>query len=861
VPRKPELSGRGLEAYRAKRSAGRTPEPFGSESTRRPGLFAVQQHAARQLHFDLRLEWRGVLLSWAVPRGPSLDPAEKRLAVQVEDHPLEYVDFEGQIPEGNYGAGTVILWDLGRWTPVEDPEAGLASGKLLFDLHGYKLRGRFTLVRTRKRAKRARGEPSRAESPAEASEDEEAREWLLIKKPDAWASDDPEALDPTSVLSGLTLEERRDGSPRLDALAREIEAAGLPRLAEAPTALRPQLAEPATQPFSDPDWIFEPKYDGYRILGLREGGRARLLTRNGRCIEERFPEVRRALEAFPVDALVLDGELVVPDAEGRPRFGLLQKRAALRRPREIARAAVEAPAHYVAFDLLAFEGLDLRGLPLRQRKHWLARLLPARGALREALWLEERGEELFERIEALGLEGMVAKRADAAYRAGRGPDWKKLRLHRSDDFAIVGWSAPRGGRAGFGALHLATHRGGELVYAGRVGAGFSETELVALRETLETLERETPPCAGPVPETRGHRWVEPRLVGEVRYTEVTADGLLRHPTWVGLREDKTPEECVAPGEEPAAPLPAFEVAADEAPREVPFTNLDKPYWPEDGITKGDHLDYHRRIARWLLPYLRDRPLVMTRYPDGIAGKSFFQKDAPAWVPDWVRTERVWSEQAEREVSYFVCDDLESLLYVVNMGTIPLHVWASRVSDLQHPDWCIVDLDPKGAPFAHVVKLARGLHEICEEIGVPGFVKTSGASGLHVLLPLGAQLTFEQCRMLAELLGRLLVQRHPDIATLARRLDAREGKVYVDTLQNGHGRLLVAPFSVRPLPGAPVSMPLRWREVGTRLDPARYTIRNAPARLARMKGDPLAPLLGEAPDWGAALARLAASVET
>lgn len=847
MPRKPELSGRGLEAYRARRSAGQTPEPFGSESTRRPGLFAVQQHAARQLHFDLRLEWRGVLLSWAVPRGPSLDPAEKRLAVQVEDHPLEYADFEGRIPEGNYGAGTVILWDVGRWLPVEDPEAGLAAGKLLFDLHGHKLRGRFTLVRTRKRG------------------EAESREWLLIKKPDAWASADPDALDPGSVLSGLTLEERRDGSPRLEALGHEIAAAGPPRLSEEPTSLRPQLAEPATRPFSDPDWIFEPKYDGYRILALRQAGRARLLTRNGRCLEERFPEVARALEAFPVDGLVLDGELVAPDAEGRPRFALLQKRAALRRPREIERAAVEAPVHYVVFDLLAYQGLDLRGVPLRQRKAWLARLLPAKGVLREALWLEERGEELFARIEALGLEGMVAKRADAAYRAGRGPDWKKLRLQRSDDFAIVGWSAPRGGRAGFGALHLATRRGDEWVYAGRVGTGFSDAELAELREGLETLERDTPPCVGPVPETRGHRWVEPRLVGEVRYTEVTADGLLRHPTWVGLRHDKTVEECVAPVEASAEEEPALEGALDsevvEAPREVPFTNLEKLYWPDDGISKGDHLDYHRRIAPWLLPYLRDRPLVMTRYPDGIGGKSFFQKDAPQWVPDWVRTERIWSEQAEREVSYFVCDDLESLLYVVNMGTIPLHVWASRVSDLQHPDWCIVDLDPKGAPFAHVVKLARGLHEICEELGVPGFVKSSGASGLHVLLPLGAQLTFEQCRMLAELLGRLLVQRWPDIATLARRLDAREGRVYVDTLQNGHGRLLVAPFSVRPLPGAPVSMPLRWREVGARLDPARYTIRNAPARLARMKGDPLAPLLREAPDWGAALARLAASVET
>jgi len=865
VSRKLELSARGLEAYRSKRSAERTPEPFGSENTQRPGLFAVQQHAARQLHFDLRLEWRGVLLSWAVPRGPSLDPAEKRLAVQVEDHPLEYADFEGVIPEGNYGAGTVIVWDLGRWVPVEDPDLGLERGKLLFDLFGYKLRGRFTLVRTGGR------------------KDPDSKQWLWIKKPDAWASEDEEAPDPSSVLSGLSVEERRDGSPRLDALVRSVADAGLPHAGAELQDLRPMLAESIGEAFSDPDWLFEPKYDGYRILGVREPGGAHLLTRNGHRAEDRFPELARALAALPVERAVLDGEVVAPDAEGRPRFGLLQKRASLRRTAEVERAAVEAPVQYFAFDLLALEGHDLRGAPLRQRKQWLAQLLPACGPLREALWVEGRGEDLFERIEALGLEGMVAKRADSVYRAGRSPDWRKLRLHASDDFVLVGFTAPRGGRSGFGALHLATHRGGELVYAGRVGTGFSDAELVSLHGLLETLERETPPCVGPLPETRGHRWVEPRLVGEVRYSEVTADGLLRHPTWVGLREDKTPDECVAEGQgpdawmaggdAPAEPIAGREAAAaarevapaerpvvTEVAREVPFTNLEKIYWPEDGICKGDLLDYHRRIAPWLLPYLRDRPLVMTRYPDGIEGKSFFQKDAPQWAPDWVRTERIWSEQAEREVSYFVCDDLESLLYVVNLGTIPLHVWGSRVSDLQHPDWCIVDLDPKGAPFAHVVRLARGLHAICEELAVPGFVKTSGASGLHVLLPLGAQLTFEQCRMLAELLGRLLVQREPEIATLARRLGDREGKVYVDTLQNGHGRLLVAPFSVRPLPGGPVSMPLRWRELSGRLDPRRYTLRNAPARLKRLGEDPLAALLAEAPDWGAALARLAASVE-
>ena len=578
----------------------------------------------------------------------------------------------------------------------------------------------------------------------------------------------------------------------------------------------------------------------------------RLVTRNGRPAAQRFPELVRALATLPAEPLLFDGEVVAPDASGRPDFGRLQRRAALRRPAEIEAAAVASPVQYFAFDLLAFEGRDLRSLPLRQRRAWLDSLLPERGPLRAGLWVEERGEELLERVRELGLEGIVAKRADAPYASGRSPHWRKLRLQRSDDFAIVGWSDPRGSRSGFGALHLARLRGEDWVYAGRVGSGFGDAERDALRTELERHERKRPVCSGALPETRGHHWVEPRWVGEVRYTEVTADGLLRHPTWVGLREDKEPGECRLEGErleleQAPEPEPAAEAGGDAAPdRAVPFSHLDKPFWPDDDIRKGDLLDYHRRIAEWLLPYLHDRPLVLTRYPDGIEGKSFFQKDAPQWVPDWVRTERIWSEHARREVNYFVCDDLESLLYVVNLGTIPLHVWSSRISNLQHPDWCVLDLDPKGAPFAHVVRLARRLHALCEELEVPSFVKTSGASGLHVLLPLGGRLGYEQCRMLAQLLGRVLVQREPEIATLTRRLEAREGKVYVDTLQNGHGQLLVAPFSVRPLPGAPVSMPLRWREVGKRLDPRRYTLRNAAARLRRLGEDPLAGVLGEPP---------------
>ncbi|HVN38857.1 MAG TPA: DNA ligase D [Myxococcota bacterium] len=833
---------RGLSRYRHMRHAGATPEPFGAGGVR-PGLFVVQQHAARRMHYDLRLEWRGALLSWAVPKGPSLDPSEKRMAVQVEDHPVEYADFEGVIPEGNYGAGEVILWDRGRWIPREDPDAGLASGKLLFDLEGFKLRGRFTLVRT------ARGGA-------------QGREWLLIKKEDAHASRDPTPHGDMSVLSGRTLAELRDGAPRLSELAREIERSGARAGRVDAAALRPMLAERAAAAFSAPGWLFEVKYDGYRMIASAGAGAA-LYTRSGRAAAARFPEVVQALAALPVPHAVLDGELVAFDAEGRPSFQRLQQRAQLARPEEIARAQVEIAVGFQVFDLLGFGERDLRDLPLARRKEFLSRLVPPVGVLLAAPHFEERGEEVYAQVQALGLEGIVAKRADSPYRSGRTPLWKKVRSLATADLVVVGFTVPAGSRTGFGALHLARAEAGGLVYTGRVGSGFSDHDLLTLRADLDALTCDTPACRGAPPATRADRWVEPRLVCEVRYTEVTGDGLLRQPVFLRLRDDKTPDECRLEEAEPRAEAeaepetaPAAQVAAPASRKEVPFTNREKVFWPDDGLTKGDLLDYYRDIAPWLLAYLADRPLVMTRFPDGIAGKSFFQKDAPAWAPPWVRTERMWSEEGERELRYFVCEDVESLLYVINLGTIPLHVWSSRISKLQHPDWCILDLDPKGAPFAHVVEVARALHALCEELALPSFVKTSGSTGLHVLVPLGAQLTHAQSRALAELLAQAVVARVPEIATVARSLRRRDGKVYVDALQNGHGKLLVAPFSARPVPGARVSMPLRWRDVTARLDPAQFHLRNAPARMRRLGGDPLAPVLRESPDLLVALERLA-----
>jgi len=581
-----------------------------------------------------------------------------------------------------------------------------------------------------------------------------------------------------------------------------------------------------------------------------------LITRNGNDATATFPEIARALAALPYSRIVLDGEIVVMDETGRPSFQRLQQRGRLTRALEVRKAAVELPATLYAFDLLGFEEHDLRALPLATRKDLLQRVLPRAGPLRYSDHVEERGEAFFEQVAKLGLEGMVAKKADSRYARGRSANWIKVRTERTDDFVVVGYTAPQGTRTGFGALHLGAYDDGRLVYVGRVGTGFTTKQLRETRAQLEPLRRPDPPAEG-APKGREHTWVEPELVVEVRYTEWTDDGLLRLPVFLRFRDDKPPAECVKPGS-PAAGLdePAAATAASPVQRpRAEFTNLDKVFWPQEGYTKGDLIEYYRAVAPWLLPYLKDRPLVMTRYPDGIEGKSFFQKDAPQYARDFVRTARIWSEDSKRELNYFIADDVDALLYIINLGTIPLHIWGSRVQTAERPDWCILDLDPKGAPFTNVVKVARALHELCEAIGLPNFVKTSGSSGLHVLIPVARLFTHEQTRMLGQLLGRVVVAELPEIATLTRQVRDREGKVYIDYVQNGHGRLLVAPFSVRPLPGAPVSAPLEWSEVNDELDIRDHTIRTVPERLQERKQDPLAPVLTTMPDLAGALERL------
>ena len=832
-----------LATYREKRKADATPEPFGGR-TAPASRFVVQLHAATRRHYDFRLEHDGVLVSWAVPKGPSLDPADKRLALHVEDHPVDYIYFEGSIPEGSYGAGAVIVWDRGRFEAVKDFNEGLANGKLLFDLFGYKLRGRFTLVRTKRSRVAAKAAPTKDAAPT--------KEWLLIKERDNMVRTGEAAHPPDdSVLSGRTVEQIASAEDVGAALAKLCASAGAKKGSVPFKDVRPMLATPG-EPFSHRDWVFEIKYDGYRLLAGKERGEVRLLSRNTHDFTSVFPEIAEVLEALPYEHFLLDGEIVVHDAEGLPSFAGLQQRGRLTRELDIGRAAVQWPATLYAFDLLLFGEYDLRSLRLLERKRLLVELLPSVGPIRISEHIATEGKAMFEKLGSMGLEGIVAKRAASTYVGKRSPDWIKVSARSSDDFAVVGYTPPEAGRTGFGALLLAQRGVDGWTYAGRVGGGFDDATLKALGERLAVAPKGTEPHGAD--DEKGARWIAAALVVEVEFKERTADGRLRHPTFKGVRTDKNPDDCWSPGE--AKPLPEAPEANAKNTPVVRITNPDKVFWPKERYTKGDLIAYYRAVAPYLLPYLRDRPLVLTRYPDGIEGKSFYQKDAPDYAPDWIRLETLWSEGSEREIRYFVIENEEGLAYIANMAAIPLHIWSSRTTSLQHPDWCILDLDPKGAPFAHVVEVARAIHKLCLSVELPHFIKTSGSTGLHVLIPLGARCTHEQSRSFAELLANCVVKELPEIATVARQLDAREGKVYVDYLQNGHGRLLVAPYSVRPVPGATVSMPLNWSQVTARLDMHKYDIRTAPPLLAKQKSDPFAGLFTEVADLPQSLARLA-----
>jgi bifunctional non-homologous end joining protein LigD len=749
-----------LDAYRRKRDPKQTPEPFrrGRRGRGKAPVFVVQRHDARRLHYDFRLERDGALASWAVPKGVPLEPGQRALAVHVEDHPLEYATFAGEIPKGQYGAGTVEIWDHGTYELVEAKR----DGGLTVRLHGERLEGTWTLV------------------PAKL--DGDPKNWLLVRKRD-----------------DVPARERHEYAPMLATLEERVP--------------------------SGDDWLHEIKWDGYRIVAyLRAGEGAVLKTRRGQDYTERFKAVASALSrALRTPDCVLDGEVCALDERGRPSFSAMQQ------------GKPSTPIVYFVFDLLELEGESLVALPLRERRERLERLLDRRNKTVQLSETFEDGNALLAAAKEQGLEGIVSKRVDCPYREGRRTrEWLKVKTHGRQEFVICGYSKGQGRREGrLGSLVLGVWKGTELEYVGNVGTGFTERTIDELLAKLRPLVRTTSPfaVAPKMPKIRKGDvvWVEPRLVCEVEFVEWTHDGRLRAPSFQGLRDDK-------PAQDVRQELPpATEVRSGR--KLLKLSNLDKPFWPEEGITKGDLIEYYRAVAAVLVPHLRDRPFTMKRYPDGWRGGHFFQKDAPKHMPEWIPTYRALVSTRERQprkkwVDFPLVNDELALLWMANMGCIDMNTWYSRIDKPDRPDFVLFDLDPSpDVGFRETVQVALLVKEALDALGLKSFPKTSGADGMHVLVPVERRHTYDDTRRFAEIVAGAIARSHRGLATTEWSKAKRRG-VLIDSNQNGEGKTIASVYSVRPKEGAPVSTPLRWEEVDERLDPAAFTIAAVLERVRR-----------------------------
>ncbi|MDP9285891.1 MAG: DNA ligase D [Actinomycetota bacterium] len=774
-----------LSEYRRKRDPKLTPEPFGGGKGGKQPIFVVQRHDARRLHYDFRLELRGALASWAVPKGVPLEPGGRALAVHVEDHPLEYATFHGEIPKGQYGAGSVEIWDEGTYELLEEK----TNGQLTVRLHGKRLHGTWSLV------------PARM--------DGKEQNWLLIRR----SADDA----PADSAQQNPLHQTYD--PMLATLADAVPSGG--------------------------DWIFEVKFDGYRALAYVRGGDCRLVSRNGNDLTTRFPEVgKEVVKATKSPNAVLDGEVCRLAASGRSSFSELQQGT--------------GPLVYYAFDLLELDGVELLDLPLIERKRKLRRLLDKRN--RTVLFSEhfDDGAALLAAAEQQGLEGIMAKRPSSRYLQGRrSRDWLKIKTHGEQEFVVAGYTRGAGRRAGtFGSLVLAVNEGHELRYAGNVGTGFDDPEIRELLKLLKPLHRDTTPfpAVPKMPKVRKGdvQWVEPRLVAQVRFTEWTHDGRLRHPAYLGIREDKAAAEVRR--ERPIADI------VRKGSREVRLSNLDKLFWPDEAITKGDLLGYYQAVAPVLVPHLKGRPFTMRRYPDGVSGKVFFQKDAPVHMPDWIPTFRALvstrgQARAKKWIDFPLVNDELALLWMVNMGCIDMNTWYSRIDRPDRADFVLFDLDPTPqVPWSQTIEVALILKELLDALGLESFPKTSGGKGFHVLVPLDRRSTYDDTRHFAELVAGAIARTHPKLATTEWSKARRRG-VLIDANQNGEGKTIASAYSVRPKPGAPVSTPLAWDEVNGTLNPALYTMSVVLERV-RERGDLYAGLLTRRQSLSKALKSLA-----
>jgi len=774
----------GLRKYLSKRKLRESGEPKAVVEESGELKFCVQRHAARRLHYDFRLECKGVLLSWAVPKGPSMTPGDKRLAVHVEDHPLEYCHFEGVIPPGHYGAGSVVIWDEGTYSipsisskkeSEKYVQDGLKKGHFDFMLNGNKLCGLFSLIRMERSGK---------------------DEWLLIKRKDDYSS-----------------------------------SKAVVKKEKMPKKIVPMLATLIDEPFDDQEWLFEVKWDGFRALAFIEKGKVQLKSRSDHSFNRQFPEIVKNLENTKRTA-ILDGEIVVVDEKGLPHFELLQNYQ--NSPGEL---------RYYVFDLLFLDGQDLRDKPLLERKKLLKQLLDSIAApmIMYSDHIIGKGAVFFKKASKMHLEGIIGKKISSTYEPRRSADWIKIKTTQRQEVVIGGFTEPRGSREKLGALLVGVYEDdGRLHYVGHVGGGFNRELLNQVSAKMRPLITKKCPFVTTPKANEKVTWIKPKLVCEVNFAEWTKDKIMRQPVFKGLREDK-------PSEEVKKELPAK--ISSKQRQDHNLSNLDKVFWPEEKYTKGDLIEYYRQVAPYLLPYLRGRPITLHRYPDGIKGEEFYQKEVGLYRQGFVETIKIQHDGKTTE--YLLINDTKSLLFAINLASIDLHPFLSRTQDLYRPDYCVLDLDPVEISFSYVVEIALLIHNMLEEIGVRNYCKTSGGRGLHIFIPLHAKYTFEQSQQFSELIALLIYRKKPKLISMERAPGKRRGQIYIDTHRNHFGQTVVPPYVVRPREHALVSAPLLWSEVKKGLDPNKFNLSTIMKRIEQ-KGDLFKETLGRGVNLDSAL---------
>ncbi|CAM4186207.1 DNA ligase D [Vreelandella rituensis] len=849
-----------LKEYRRKRNFKSTPEPAGERhddasehSTSGHGTyehsFVVHKHAASHDHFDLRLEQEGVLRSWALPKGPSLEPGEKRLAIQVEDHPLEYADFEGVIPEDAYGGGTVMIWDRGQWKSHSEQK----EGHLDIEFDGERLKGRWTLTRMQ-------GDKDK--------DAQDGKQWLMIKRSDDDRRDKPEVSidEDSSVVSGRSMAqiaEDRDATwasqdGQSNANGNENSQASLldpgslkgAQRAELPVDIRPQLATLVHETPDTDAWIHEVKFDGYRILARIENNQVRLITRNGKDWADRLPRLAELLTQLPVKTALLDGEVVALAKDSISSFRHLQEAMSDKRTDDLV---------YQVFDLPYLEGYDLGKVPLIERKHALYQLLQAGGfkddsQIRYSEHTQSQGPAFYEKACRMGLEGIISKRASSHYQEKRSKDWLKTKCVIQEEFIVGGYTDPQGSRSGFGSLLMgAFDKDDRLEYAGRVGTGFSSLQLESLSATLQKLETSRSPFNASVPDERSVHWVRPELVIDVEFTQRTRDGRLRHPSFRGLREDRNPEEICVSRNKPSAAAPSNDKPSEAGPSGqrrkqnradkdetevlgVRLTHPDRILFPEQGLTKLDLARYYEDIQDWILPHLARRPLSLVRCPQGRTDECFFQKHPRSAIPDSVPRVKIPEKQGSAD--YLYVESAADLVGLVQAGALEIHPWGSHIDDIDHPDILVFDLDPSpGVNWKEVLRVAGTLRDRLESLGMQSFVRTTGGKGLHLVVPLVPEADWEQAKAFARAVAQLHANDDPERLTTQSSKTRREGLLFIDYLRNGRGNTAVASYSVRARQGAPVAVPVRWDELNAGLRADRYSVSNLRRRLAALREDP------------------------